>query len=159
MGVIHLAIPGFHAYYATHGGRRSERRRDMLEAQTISIAIDRPWRELYDAIWQPDFFPRWASGLSQSSLQRENERWRAQGPEGTVWIRFTPHNEFGVMDHHVDVGSGPLVHVPMRVIGNGAGAEVILTVFRQPGMSYEKFQGDIGWVRRDLEALRALASL
>ena len=130
----------------------------MLEAHTTGIAIGRRWRELYDAIWQPDFFPRWASGLSQSSLQREGGRWRAQGPEGTVWIRFTPYNEFGVMDHHVDTGGGPEIYVPLRVIENGSGAEVILTVFRQPGMSDEKFQGDIGWVERDLKALRAVTS-
>jgi hypothetical protein len=129
---------------------------DMLEATTLGIAIDRPWRALYDAIWQPAFFPKWASGLSQSSLQPDAERWRAQGSEGTVWIRFTPRNEFGVMDHHVDTGSGPEISIPLRVIENGGGAEVILTLFRQPGMSDEKFQADRDWVRRDLEKLREL---
>jgi hypothetical protein len=128
----------------------------MLEALTLGVAIDRPWRELYDVIWQPDFFPKWASGLSQSSLQREGARWRAQGPEGAVWIRFTDHNVFGVMDHYVDTGSGPEIYIPVRVIGNGAGAEVILTLFRQPGMTDEKFQADIDWVKRDLKALQTL---
>jgi hypothetical protein len=128
----------------------------MLEATTLGIAIDRPWRALYDAIWQPTFFPEWASGLSRSSLQGEGKRWRAQGPEGTVWIRFTPHNEFGVMDHYVDTGSGPEISIPLRVIENDGGAEVILTLFRQPGMTDEKFQADMDWVRRDLERLQEL---
>ena len=130
----------------------------MLEALTLGVAIARPWRELYDAIWQPEFFPKWASGLSKSSLQREGERWRAEGPDGTVWIRFTDHNPFGVMDHTVDVGGGPQVYVPLRVIENGTGAEVLLTLFRQRGMSDEKFQADQDWVKRDLEALQALMS-
>lgn len=131
----------------------------MLEALTLGVTINKPWRELYDAIWRPDFFPRWASGLSQSSLQREGERWRAQGPEGEVWIRFTDYNVFGVMDHSVDTGSGPEIYIPVRVIGNGEGAEVILTLFRQPGMTDEKFHEDQEWVRRDLAALKALMSV
>jgi hypothetical protein len=130
----------------------------MLEALTLSIAIAKPWRDLYDAIWRPEFFPKWASGLSKSSLQREGERWRAEGPDGTVWIRFTDHNPFGVMDHTVDVGSGLQVYIPMRVVENGEGAEVTFTLFRQPGMSDEKFQADQDWVKRDLEALQALMS-
>ena len=46
--------------------------------------------------------------------------------------------------------------VPMRVVANGEGAEVLLTIFRQPGMSDEKFGEDTQWVRRDLEALKAI---
>jgi len=130
----------------------------MLEAVTLGIGIGQPWRALYDTIWQPEFSPRWASGLSRSTLRNEGDRWRAQGPEGVVWIRFTPYNEFGVMDHHVDVGSGPEIHVPLRIIGNEGGAEVILTLFRQPGMSDEKFRADKQWVRRDLEGLHDLMS-
>ncbi|HWX49924.1 MAG TPA: polyketide cyclase [Roseomonas sp.] len=128
----------------------------MLEARTISIGIERDWREVYEAIWRPEDFPKWASGLSQSPLRREGEAWVAQGPEGPVRIRFTPHNAFGVMDHHVDLGAGVEVDVPMRVIPNQRGAEVMLTLFRQPGMSDEKFAEDAAWVTRDLAALRAL---
>ncbi|MEI9905246.1 MAG: hypothetical protein WDN06_15800 [Asticcacaulis sp.] len=45
----------------------------------------------------------------------------------------------------------------MRIIANQDGAEVILTVFRQPGMSDVKFQEDLKWVEKDLRALKALA--
>lgn len=128
----------------------------MLESRTISITIDRPWRELYDAIWHPEAFPRWASGLSKSSLEKEGDHWMADGPEGRVKIRFTDHNAFGVMDHYVDTGAGPEIYVPLRIIANGDGAEVLLTLFRQPGVSDEQFATDAEWVSRDLAALRAL---
>ena len=128
----------------------------MLEALTLGISIGRPWQQVYDAIWRPEDFPRWASGLSASSLEKDGDGWRAAGPEGTVRIRFTDHNPFGVMDHYVDTGDGPEVYVPMRVIANGDGAEVLLTLFRQPGMSDAKLAADAEWVRRDLLALRAL---
>ena len=36
------------------------------------------------------------------------------------------------------------------------GAEVMLTLFRQPGMDDERFAADIRWVNRDLKALKRL---
>ncbi|EXS69933.1 hypothetical protein [Sphingobium sp. Ant17] len=129
----------------------------MLPARTYSISIDRDWRALYDSIWLPDVFPKWASGLAESNLRQEGDRWMADGPEGPVTIRFTPHNAFGLMDHYVDAGNGQEIHVPLRVIANGEGAEVMLTLFRQPGMDDEMFARDAKWITRDLRALKAFA--
>ena len=129
----------------------------MLPARTYSISIAREWRALYDQIWEPAYFANWASGLADSSLRQENGVWLAEGPDGPVRIRFTPRNEFGVMDHVVDTGAGE-VHVPLRVIGNGDGSEVMLTLFRQPDMTDERFAADAKWINRDLAKLRALVS-
>lgn len=128
----------------------------MLPSRTYSVSIRHEWRALYERIWRPEFFSRWASGLAQSNLRHEGGRWLADGPAGPIGIRFTPHNEHGVMDHHVDTGTGPEIHVPLRVLQNGDGAEVILTLFRQPGMDDERFAADAKWVNRDLRALKAL---
>ena len=130
----------------------------MLEARTVGLSIARPWLSLYEAIWRPEIFPRWASGLSRSPLERDGDVWKAEGPEGPIRIRFTAHNPFGVMDHHVDLGRGPEIYVPMRVVPNQGGAEVLLTLFRQPDMTDATFMADMEWVQRDLLALRAMVS-
>jgi len=130
----------------------------MLESRTISISINRNRKEVYEAVWRPEDFPKWASGLSRSSLTRDGELWKAEGPEGSVRIRFTGHNAFGVMDHYVYVDNAPEIYVPLRIIQNGDGAEVLLTLFRQMGMSDSKFAADAEWVERDLLALRALVT-
>ena len=96
-------------------------------------------REVYAFVSDPKNLPTWASGLSAA-----------------VKVRFAEHNAFGVLDHFVRVDSGPEVYMPMRVFPNGEGAEVLITVFRQPGVSDEKFAEDTHWVRRDLEALKTL---
>ncbi|MFC3432255.1 polyketide cyclase [Sphingobium fuliginis] len=129
---------------------------DMLPARTFSITIARDWRALYEIIWRPEYFPRWASGLAESGLRQEGAHWLADGPEGPIRIRFTPHNVYGVMDHHVDLGNGEEVFVPLRVVQNGEGAEVMLTLFRQPDMDDDRFAADIRWINRDLKALKAL---
>jgi len=128
----------------------------MLPARTFSISIREDWQALYERIWHPAFFPKWATGLAESDLRQEDDLWCADGPEGPIRVRFTPHNAFGVMDHFVETGDGGAVHVPLRVIRNGEGAEVMLTLFRQPGMDEERFAADARWINRDLKALKAL---
>jgi hypothetical protein len=129
----------------------------MLESRTISISIARDWRHVYEAVWRPQDFTQWASGLSNSRLEGDEAQWwKTEGPDGPVRIRFTDHNAFGVMDHYVDLGTGPEIYVPMRVVANAEGTEVLFTLFRQPGMSDEKFSSDGEWVARDLLALKAL---
>jgi len=128
----------------------------MLEAKTISVSINRNWRDLYEAFWKPETFPQWASGLSDSSLEKTSEDWKARGPEGPIRIKFTDHNPFCVMDHWVDLGQGRIIYVPLRVVENDQGAEVLLTLFRQPEVTDSKFAEDEDWVKRDLLALKAL---
>jgi hypothetical protein len=128
-----------------------------MEARTLSIAIRRDWREVYERFWRPESFPQWASGLSQADLREVGGTWRATGPEGPISIRFTPHNAFGVMDHWVDLGGGREVYVPLRVIAAGEGCLVSLTLLRQLGMTDSAFAADADWIERDLRALKALA--
>jgi hypothetical protein len=89
-------------------------------------------------------------------MQKDDTQWwKAEEPDGPIRIRFSDHNEFWVMDHYVDLGDGAEVYVPMRIVRNGQGAEVLFTLFRQPGMSDAKFAADAAWVARDLIALKA----
>ncbi|MBH1998452.1 MAG: polyketide cyclase [Sphingomonadaceae bacterium] len=130
----------------------------MLLSRTYSVSIGREWQALYEAIWRPEIFPLWASGLTESHLRQEGDHWLADGADGPVTIRFTPHNAYGVMDHVVDIGGGKEIHVPMRVIRNGEGAEVMLTLFRQPEMTDEIFAQDSKWITRDLRRLKEYAT-
>ena len=123
--------------------------------QTLSISIERPFATVYEFLAIPENFPRWASGLA-SGLNRVNDEWIAQTPEGPLRVKFTAHNPFGVADHYVVPESGSSIYIPMRVIANGSGSELIFTLFRQPDMSDEKFAADAAWVRRDLQTLKEL---
>ncbi len=129
----------------------------MLEAKVITCSVRRNARDIYEMLWRPESFTRWASGLSSASLERDDLGWKAQGPEGPIRITFTEHNDLGVMDHWVDLGNDLIVYVPLRIIPNEDGSEVMLTLFRQPSMSAEKFAEDEAWVRRDLAALKTFA--
>jgi hypothetical protein len=65
-------------------------------------------------------------------VKRAGEHWEVKTQDGTVGLRFTPHNEYGVLDHTVVLPDGTEVYGPMRVVPNGRGSEVMLVLFRQP---------------------------
>jgi hypothetical protein len=62
----------------------------------------------------------------------------------------------GVADHVVTplTGGGPAVDVPLRVVPNGSGSEVVIMIFHQPGMSDEQYAADAALVQADLERLK-----
>ena len=108
------------------------------------MTIERDALDVYNFVSDPKNLSKWASGL-------------AAAPAGAaVKVRFVERNKYGVLDHYVTTGPGTEVYMPMRVFPNGEGAEVLITVFRQPGVSDEQFGEDTQWVRRDLEALKEL---
>jgi hypothetical protein len=61
-----------------------------------------------------------------------------------------------VLDHLVTMPSGVEVYIPMRVVANGEGSEVIFTLFQTPGMTDEILERDIRWVTGDLATLKDL---
>ena len=125
-------------------------------SRTISVSIDRDWREVYDFASVPQNFPRWAAGLG-TRFERSGEEWTAQDPDGRpIRIRFSRPNEFGVLDHVVIAEGGAENRNAMRVVANGTGAEVMFTLLRTPGMTEDAFAADAAAVERDLNALKAL---
>ena len=75
---------------------------------------------------------------------------------GRVTFTFTPHNDFGVLDHDVTLPSGETVYNPLRVISDGDGCEVVFTLRQRPAMTDEEFQRDAASVAEDLATLRSL---
>ena len=127
-----------------------------LPARIIHRSIQRDWRAVYAFAGKPENMPRWASGLA-SGLTRDGEDWIADGgPVGNVRVRFSPPNDFGVIDHTVTLPDGVKVENPLRVVPNGDGAEVMFTLLRQPDMDDAAFEQDAAHVARDLDALARL---
>jgi hypothetical protein len=124
------------------------------EARKLSISIDRPAAEAYEFLWVPENFAKWASGLA-GSLRKAADGWITETPEGPATVRFSERNAHGVLDHAVETPRGS-VYVPLRVIPRGKRCELVLTLFRQPDMSDDKFAVDAAWVMRDLQAAKRI---
>ncbi|MFW5877396.1 MAG: SRPBCC family protein [Myxococcota bacterium] len=127
-----------------------------VPVEHISTFIARRPVEVYEFASDPQNLPRWAAGLARSEVRQEGDEWVADSPMGQVKIRFAPKNSYGVLDHDVTLESGVTVHNPMRVVRNGDGSELVFTLFRQAGMSDEKFAEDRAAVEADLRTLKEL---
>jgi hypothetical protein len=119
----------------------------------ISERIARPSYEVYDYAADPDNLPQWAPGLG-SSVEKIDGQWFVQTSEGRAGFAFVHRNEYGVLDHHVTLPSGEVVYIPLRVIADGSGSEVVFTLRRRPGMSDEDFKADADAMAADLSRLR-----
>ena len=125
------------------------------ESRTITVSIDRDWREVYDFASIPENFQRWAAGLGLR-FEKSGEDWMAESPDGlAIRIRFSPPNDFGVLDHIV-FAEGREIPNAMRVVANGTGAEMMFTLLRTPDMTEDAFEADATAVARDLNALKTL---
>ena len=129
--------------------------RPIVQREMLSIAIDRAAAEAYEFLSAPENFPKWATGLA-GSLRKVGEDWIADTPEGRAVVRFSERNAYGVLDHSVTLPRGVTIYVPLRVVPKGDGCEVVLTLFRRPGMSEESFAADAEWVMRDLGAAKRI---
>ena len=122
----------------------------------LSVSIAVPAAAVYAFVADPLRLPLWASGLGDRPTPLPDGAWRLDTAAGPMRVVFAPKNSFGVVDHVVTPleGGGPAVDVPLRVVPNGAGSEVQLTLFRQPEMSDEQFAADARTIRADLERLK-----
>lgn len=93
-----------------------------MRAQTLKVSIERPAEQVYEFLCVPENFRRCAP-------------WAAD----TVTVRFSDRNHLGVLDHAVEWRGGRSVYVPLRVVANGAGCELVLGLFRGVDMRDEEF--------------------
>jgi uncharacterized protein YndB with AHSA1/START domain len=126
----------------------------LLKSVTLSISINRSPQVVYDFVSNAEHLPKWAN-MFCLSVTRANGDWIVETPQqGQVKLRFAEGNAFGVLDHYVTVSPGIEVYVPMRVVQNGQGSEVLFTLFQTKDMPDEKFAEDVRWVNEDRRNLK-----
>jgi hypothetical protein len=122
----------------------------------ISVSIARHWEDVYAFLAEPGNFPKWAPGLGHSFRPLGGMEWLVETPVGTMKVRFSERNSFGVLDHAVIPENSQAMINPMRVFANGDGSEVLFTLFQRADMSDDEFASDADLVARDLQSLKAL---
>lgn len=124
-------------------------------SMTISVSIRRDPKAVYEFVLNLENFPRWARSTFQS-IRQLNGKWVAETAQGSVTIDLTERNNFGILDHYVELPSATVIFAPMRVIRNGEGSEVIFTLFQPVDMPDDKFAEDAKSVEQDLNTLKKL---
>ena len=129
----------------------------MLKSQPITVAIARPYGEVYDFLADPLNFARWASVPDTVMEPLGDDEWLVEIPRGRSVMRFSPRNPYGVLDYSVKLlAGGPETTTPVRLLANGDGADLVLFWFRRDGVDDVQFASEIDWIVSDLERLKSL---
>lgn len=125
----------------------------QLQVRTMSVSVFCSADRVYEFVSDLRNLPVWAPAFARS-IEQVGEKWILQTDQGPLEIRICAENSFGVLDHYVSPSPGVEMYVPMRVIANGTGSEVLFTLLQTSDMSDERFAQDCAAVRRDLESLK-----
>lgn len=128
----------------------------MRRSHTLTTAIARPFDEVYDYLAQPVNYQYWAAVEGGTFRPLPNGDWEGVTPAGPRHFRFTPPNNFGVLDHTIFVPGGELLTTPMRAVPNEAGTELIFTFFQRSDMDDDQFASTLEWIQTDFLALKSL---
>jgi hypothetical protein len=128
-----------------------------MPCRHISIAVQANFEAAYVTLSNPATWSQWAAGLGAGLEPGDDGLWTVNTYDGDpAHVRFSDPNPFGVLDHTVILPDGTQVHMPLRLLRNGDGCEVVLTLFRLPQMDDAAFARDAGLVETDLAALKSL---
>lgn len=82
--------------------------------------------------------------------------WLVDTSQEQIKVIFVENINFRILDHRVKLKSGVAVYVPMRVVNNNDGSEMIFTLFQTPKITDEMIKKDIKMVENDLNHLKAI---
>ena len=128
----------------------------MRRSHTITLQIERPYAAVYRFLIDPRNFAQWAAVDAATFAPLGDGDWRAMTPGGLRHYRFTPPNDFGVLDHAQFVPGETPLFTPMRVFANEEGTELLFTFLRRPGMTDVEFDSTIEWITTDFLTLKSV---
>ena len=116
---------------------------DLRKTRTFTASIPRDRVELYDWIADADHLPRWHGAA-----------WGALSRHGSVRVRFVRGDHACVLDLYWKTAAGAECVEAVRVLANGAGSEVVLSVVQTEGLSDHDFDQHARWAERALQELK-----
>ena len=129
----------------------------MLKSRVFTIPIHRKYAEVYGFLAEPSNFALWGGSEPDSAMiHLGGSDYLVTLPRGRRVMRFTPFNEFGVVDYQVFLEgetNGPVT--PVRIHPNHEGCEIVFTWFQRPGVTDEQFESETEWAYSDLLRMKA----
>ncbi|HEV2814247.1 MAG TPA: hypothetical protein VGW10_13415 [Solirubrobacteraceae bacterium] len=126
--------------------------------ETLTVTIDAPPERVTADLADPAAHPEWATEFfagKAEPLGDTEARVRIPMIGGDARLRVEADVPRGIVDLYLapaDAPYGPAL--PVRVVPNGEGADVLWTLARQPGMPDEAWDAALASMRRELDVLR-----
>ena len=129
----------------------------MFPSKVVSLGIGRPVRVVFDFLARPENFGKWAFAGETRMEPLGDGEWAVETSVGPRVVRFGGRNTFGILTYYSRLTAGDVPHaIPMRVMPNGEGTELIYVFYQRPGVTDEQWASVIEWVTTDLLALKSM---
>jgi len=129
----------------------------VYEARAISLSVARPLSEVYDFLAEPTNFSSWAFVEDAMMEPLGQGEWCVETSVGRRFMKFAVRNRSGILSYQSRLSLDETPHlVPMRVLPNGGGTEIVHVFIRRPGATDEDFNSLIEWVTTDLLVLKSI---
>ena len=129
-----------------------------METSTIAVTIEVPFEEVVSNLSNPLNHPTWAKEFFSGSVEEvADDVYRVSVPMmgGPTSFRIASTPEFGVIDLYLAPEGAPFGDpLPVRVIPNGSGADVLWTLSRPSGLPTPAWIAGVDAMRRELAALK-----
>jgi hypothetical protein len=125
---------------------------------TLSVTIDAPPERVTADLADPATHPEWATEFfagPATALGPGEVRAPVPLMGGNARMRVEADVPRGIVDLHLAPGDAPYgPPLPVRVVPNGDGADVLWTLARPPGMPDDAWAAAVASMERELDALR-----
>jgi hypothetical protein len=131
-----------------------------LQTEVVKVTIDRPFDEVARYVGDPSSAHEWATEFFAGPLKAtKGDEFVATVPMmgGEVRYRQDADLDKGVIDIYLAPRGGNFgPPLPVRVLPNGGGADVLYTLAQFPGTSDQAWQAGLQSMARELENLKQL---
>lgn len=129
-----------------------------LETATVGVTIDADFDDVVSDLADPVAHTQWATEFFAGGAEPLGEgEVRVNVPRmgGPARLRIDAERERGVVDLYLAPEGRPFgPPLPIRVLRNGDGADVLFTLARFPGMPDDAWTAGVESMERELQALK-----
>lgn len=129
-----------------------------IQTRTLTVTIDAPFEAVVKDLADPLAQTEWATEFfAGPGIEGADGTVVAQVPMmgGEVVFRVEAVEEHGILDLYLAPTGAPFgPPLPVRVVRNGDGVDVLWTLSRMPGVPDEGWQQGIASMERELQDLR-----
>jgi len=128
------------------------------ERGTRAVTVRRPFSAVTALLADPSRYSEWAIDYFTSPVAKVDvSTYRVSTPPGDRRFRVDADVDRGTFDLYLAPLDGPFSYpIPIRVLHNGEGADVIFTVTREPELSDEDWRLSLLSLENELNALKRL---
>ncbi|MFA5975121.1 MAG: RNA-binding protein [Elusimicrobiota bacterium] len=130
--------------------------RNTLRSKTLTASLPHDVQALFAKIADPDSLPQWHPNACRS-IRRENGQILAESPRGPMGIRLIRDDRALLVDLIMCLSEGIEFTTSIRLLQNGSGSEIIMTMIQPQGLSDSTFNEQVHWAENALRGLRKTA--